>query len=169
MSLNKEWMKAPRNSFEYLEGVESFIEFIRANKDELGDDDWYCCPCVKCRNLIREKKTLGEIHTHLICDGIDKTYTTWIHHGELHPRSHVNVGAGTNNEDSFPRMVDMLNDVFGRARNEGDPESHVGGSTSICPDEANDQGFVEGQDDSPENIQYKKLMEDVVKPLYPSC
>ena len=39
MSLNKEWMKALRNSFEYLEGVESFIEFIRANKDELGDDD----------------------------------------------------------------------------------------------------------------------------------
>eukprot|EP00268_Persea_americana_P060442 TRINITY_DN7532_c0_g1_i6.p1 TRINITY_DN7532_c0_g1~~TRINITY_DN7532_c0_g1_i6.p1 ORF type:complete len:110 (-),score=10.57 TRINITY_DN7532_c0_g1_i6:197-526(-) len=109
MSLNKEWMKALRNSFEYLEGVESFIEFIRANKDELGDDDWYCCPCVNCRNLIREKKSLGEIQTHLICDGIDKTYTTWIHHGELHPRSRVNVGAGTNNEDLFPRMVDMVN------------------------------------------------------------
>ena len=66
-----------------------------------------------------------------------KTYTTWIHHGELHPRSRVNVGAGTNNEDWFPRMVDMVNDIFGCARNEDDPESHVGGSTSICPDEAN--------------------------------
>eukprot|EP00268_Persea_americana_P019984 TRINITY_DN202_c0_g1_i8.p1 TRINITY_DN202_c0_g1~~TRINITY_DN202_c0_g1_i8.p1 ORF type:complete len:107 (-),score=21.45 TRINITY_DN202_c0_g1_i8:74-394(-) len=66
-------------------------------------------------------------------------------------------------------MVDMVNDVFGRARNEDDPESHVGGSMSICPDEANDQGFVEGQKDSPENIRYKKLMEDAVKPLCPSC
>ena len=105
MSLNKEWMKAPRNSIESLEGIESFFNFIKANKEELGDDDWYCYPCVKCRNLIRGKKTLSEIHTHLICHGIDKTYTTWIHHGELHLQSHVNLGASNNNEDAFQRMV----------------------------------------------------------------
>lgn len=105
---NMSWMKAPRNFIEYLEGIESFFDFIKVNKEELGDDDWCCCPCIKGCNLIRGKTALSEIHTHLICHGIDKTYTTWIHPGELHLRSHVNVGASNNNEDPFPRMVAVI-------------------------------------------------------------
>jgi hypothetical protein len=33
MASNKEWMIAPRLSIEYLQGVEEFLEFLRANKD----------------------------------------------------------------------------------------------------------------------------------------
>ena len=68
--MNKEWMMAPRLSNEYLKGVEDFLEFLRANRQKLGGDDWYCCPCVKCRNLKGGKKTLGDIYDHLICHGI---------------------------------------------------------------------------------------------------
>ena len=66
MAPSKEWMTAPRLSDEYLKGIESFFEFVRANKHKLGGADWYCCPCVKCRNLIGGKKTLRDIRTHLI-------------------------------------------------------------------------------------------------------
>ena len=103
---SKEWMTAPRLSKEYLEGVELFFRYVRANTHKLGGDDWYCCPCVKCQNF-RGKKTLREIHTHLICDGIDTSYTTWIHHGELYPKSRVNVGAS----DVVCGQVDLVNDV----------------------------------------------------------
>ena len=39
MAPSKDWMTAPRLSIEYLEGVESFFEFIKANKQRLGDDN----------------------------------------------------------------------------------------------------------------------------------
>ena len=106
--MNKEWMMAPKLSNEYLKGVEDFLEFLRANRQKLGGDDWYCCPCVKCRNIVGGKKTLRDIREHLICDGIDTSYTRWIHYGEIHSTSTVNIGTINNNEDAFPRMVDML-------------------------------------------------------------
>ena len=42
MSPSKARMIAPRHSIEYIEGVESFFAFIKANKEKLGVDDWYC-------------------------------------------------------------------------------------------------------------------------------
>ena len=156
MAPSKEWMTTPRLSDEYLEGIESFFEFVRANKHKLGGAGWYCCPCVKCRNLIGGKKTLRDIRTHLICDGIDTTYTTWFHHGEIHPHSRVNVGNGSGNEDAFPRMVDMVIDLFGHVHGDSAVEAQVGGCSSADCDEANDEEFSQAQDDSPENIWYKK-------------
>lgn len=51
-------MTVPRPSVEYLEGIESFFQFIRDNTHKLGVDDWYCCPCVKCCNVVGGKKTV---------------------------------------------------------------------------------------------------------------
>ena len=169
MDMNKEWMMAPRLSNEYLKGVEDFLEFLRANRQKLGGDDWYCCPCVKCRNIVGGKKTLRDIREHLICDGIDTSYTRWIHHGEIQSTSTVNIGTINNNEDAFPRMVDMVNDVFARIPNEDGVEYHMGGCAPTCMDETNHEEEVHAQDNSPEGIQYKKLMEDAMQPLYPSC
>ncbi|XXG46353.1 hypothetical protein AAC387_Pa02g1219 [Persea americana] len=141
MAPSKEWMTAPRLSNEYLEGIESFFDFVGAKKHKLGGDDWYYCPCVKCCNLIGRKRTLRDIRTHLICDGIDTTYTTWFHYGEIHPHSRVNVGNGSGNEDAFPRMVDMVNDLFGHVHGENAVEAQVGGCSSADCDEANDEEF----------------------------
>eukprot|EP00268_Persea_americana_P042646 TRINITY_DN4269_c1_g1_i4.p2 TRINITY_DN4269_c1_g1~~TRINITY_DN4269_c1_g1_i4.p2 ORF type:complete len:108 (-),score=17.87 TRINITY_DN4269_c1_g1_i4:554-877(-) len=72
-------------------------------------------------------------------------------------------------EDAFPRMVDMVNDVFARAPIEDNVEAHMGGNATACMDEDNNEEDVQAQDNSPENIQYKKLMDDAIQPLYPSC
>lgn len=157
---SKEWMTAPRLSKEYLEGVELFFRYVRANTHKLGGDDWYCCPCVKCRNF-RGKKTLREIHTHLICDGIDTSYTTWIHHGELYPKSRVNVGAS----DVLCGQVDLVNDV---SQDEDNAQKNVGGSASACSDEDNHQEDEEGHDNTSKNVQYQRLMEDAMQLLYHS-
>ena len=171
MSQSKARMMAPRHSIEYKEGVKSFFAFIEANKEKLGGDDWYCCPCVKCRNLKGGKKTLGDIYDHLICHGIDTSYTTWIHHGEIHPKSCLNVEGGGMERlsDTFPRMIDMVNDVFEHFQDEIESQAHMGGNTSPCSHEAPNEEFVESQDYSMDDIRYKKLMEDATKPLYPSC
>eukprot|EP00268_Persea_americana_P042645 TRINITY_DN4269_c1_g1_i3.p1 TRINITY_DN4269_c1_g1~~TRINITY_DN4269_c1_g1_i3.p1 ORF type:complete len:178 (-),score=24.01 TRINITY_DN4269_c1_g1_i3:633-1166(-) len=157
MASNKEWMTAPRLSTEYLQGVEEFLEFLRVNKENLGGDDWYCCPCVKCRNIVGGKKTLRDIHEHLICDSVDTSYTTWTHHGEIYPPSCGSMDSTNHDEDAFPRMVDTVNDVFARVPIEDNVEAHMGGNATACMDEDNNEEDVQAQNNSPENIQYKKV------------
>lgn len=115
------------HSMEYLEGVELFFEFIRADNKKFGDDDWYCCICVKCRNLVGGKKTLRYIYIHLIYNGTCMTYMIQIHHGELCPKSCVNAQAINMErlEDPFPRVVNIVNDVFGRVRDEDDAQTRL--------------------------------------------
>lgn len=54
------------------------------------------------------------IAEHLICNGVDKSYRTWINHGEPLPRIGFIAQApssSTSTENAFPRMEDMLNDT----------------------------------------------------------
>ena len=83
----------------------------------------------------------------------------------------MNVGGGSmeRSNDTFPRMVDMVNDVFEHFHDEIKAEAHMRGNTSPCSHEAPNEEFVESQDYSTDDIQYKKSMEDAIKPLYPSC
>ncbi|XXG89030.1 hypothetical protein AAC387_Pa12g1132 [Persea americana] len=71
--------------------------------------------------------------------------------------------------DTFPRMVDMVNDVFEHFHDEIKAEAQMGRTTSPCSHEAPNEEFVESQDHSMEDIQYKKLMDNAIKPLHPSC
>ena len=102
---------------------------------------------------------MANIRTH---HGIDMTYTSWIHHGEIGLQNRAIAGTSNYNEDALPRMVDMVNDIFGCVHDEDDAEAYVGGSASACMNETNDQEYARSQDDSPENIQYKKLIEDAM-------
>ncbi|KAF9591018.1 hypothetical protein IFM89_001228 [Coptis chinensis] len=84
---NRAWMKAPQASTEYLDGVISFLTFAQ-NKP--GNDGWYCCPCVACRN----------------------TYTMWTFHGEPLPTSGIKKGIPSTSSSAAPRMVDLVNDAY---------------------------------------------------------
>jgi len=63
----------------------------------------YLCPCVKCLNV--QRQSLNDIRAHLICDGINPTYTKWIWHSELPqmsivpPTEAVDVQVGDRIED----------------------------------------------------------------------
>ncbi|KAF9597959.1 hypothetical protein IFM89_023362 [Coptis chinensis] len=104
---NRAWMKAPQASTEYLDGVISFLTFAQKKP---GNDGWYCCPCVACRN-VNGKKTLHEVSDHLIRLGIDETYTTWTFHGEPLPTSGIKKGIPSTSSSATPRMVDLVNDA----------------------------------------------------------
>jgi len=81
--MDRSWMKKARISHQYENSIEDFLQFAQENAPEMGGV--YLCPCVKCLN--GRRKSLDDIITHLICDGISPTYTKWIWHCEL-PQMH---------------------------------------------------------------------------------
>ncbi|KAM7489448.1 hypothetical protein LguiB_026932 [Lonicera macranthoides] len=62
----------------YRHGVEDFINFAVTN--DIEKLSTIICPCVKCRNKLRFPAK--EVRNHLFINGINKTYTTWLLHGE---------------------------------------------------------------------------------------
>ncbi|KAF6156399.1 hypothetical protein GIB67_031520 [Kingdonia uniflora] len=158
---DKKWMKAPRGSREYMSGLELFIYFLIENRPNLGGADWYSCLCVKCRNR-KGKNDLEHINEHLIINGFDTTYTTWIHHGEQFSRSYVNSQSSTlptnNVEDPCPSLVSMVNDILEHLPNEVNVEdevnveAHVEATTFTCDNE----GVNQTQTDLEENVKYKE-------------
>lgn len=61
----------------------SFIKFTQLC---LGEKvDWYCCPCLVC--CLNVKNTAESLYEHIICNGIDTSYTRWIYHGEPFPKN----------------------------------------------------------------------------------
>ncbi|KAF6163024.1 hypothetical protein GIB67_021173 [Kingdonia uniflora] len=76
VNLNKNWRKESKLTYDFLNSVQSFIDYV---KQTLGDMAY--CPYNKCRN-VNGVKTVDEIRTHLITYGIDQSYTTWYFHEE---------------------------------------------------------------------------------------
>lgn len=76
--MDKSWMLKDRLSKDYEDGVEKFLRFAIENAT---DPTKIHCPCTKCGNL--QKRDVVEIRDHLYINGIDKTYETWIWHGEV--------------------------------------------------------------------------------------
>jgi len=72
-------MNAIRISDVYENGVEEFLKFAEWHGTALIEKYFY--PCVNCLNGRRQEVKL--IREHLLCDGILKSYTTWIWHGEV--------------------------------------------------------------------------------------
>ncbi|XP_058725960.1 uncharacterized protein LOC131597270 [Vicia villosa] len=105
--MDRSWMKANRLGAEYDKGMEKFFQYAR---EKLPNNNKFYCPCVKCLN--REPPLLiDEIRNHLVCEGICKSYTNWIWHGEpsndmpsVSEREVVDV-------DMDNRLEDMINDI----------------------------------------------------------
>ncbi|KAL6580203.1 hypothetical protein OROMI_008227 [Orobanche minor] len=76
--MDRKWIVADRLSKEYKNGVKEFCTHAAQHACNPG---FITCPCQKCMNVktVSDQKVLYE---HLICHGIDKTYTVWTYHGE---------------------------------------------------------------------------------------
>ena len=70
-------MCASRLTTEYMDGVREFVRFATENAD---DPNKILCPCLKC--CYSKRVTPNDIRVHLVCHGIDQTYTCWTMHGE---------------------------------------------------------------------------------------
>jgi hypothetical protein len=74
-------MSANRASKEYEDGVQEFVSFAIANAE---DTSKIICPCLEC---CYTDVSANDLQDHLICNGIDKSYTCWTMHGEKKTKS----------------------------------------------------------------------------------
>ena len=58
------------------------MEFVRFAIAHAEDTSKIICPCLECCYTDVSANVLED---HLICNGIDKSYTCWIMHGEKKP------------------------------------------------------------------------------------
>ena len=78
--MDRTWItSAQRFSAAYVEGVENFMNFIRAEYD--GPKSDVLCPCSNCMNSVSRPQSILQNHLHLY--GMSVTYTRWVHHGEV--------------------------------------------------------------------------------------
>ncbi|XP_024024483.1 uncharacterized protein LOC112092465 [Morus notabilis] len=86
MSVDKSWIHLRnRLSDEYWDGLCTFIEVGKNYANSLGG---ISCPCMKCRN--HEMFPPETVKAHIHRWGFDTSYTTWIHHDEVHAAAVIN-------------------------------------------------------------------------------
>ncbi|KAG6532269.1 hypothetical protein ZIOFF_006109 [Zingiber officinale] len=76
--MDKAWMKLPRYSPEYINGVEVFLNYAYTKGNPQGVE--ILCPCAKCHNAFW--RTRAVVLDHLIGYGFEKGYDVWVRHGE---------------------------------------------------------------------------------------
>jgi hypothetical protein len=71
------WVHGRLFSPEHIDGVKEFMSFIQG---KFCDNVEVLCPCSRCLN----QKYLCQygVKKHILINGMDSTYTRWIHHGE---------------------------------------------------------------------------------------
>ncbi|XP_028189367.1 uncharacterized protein LOC114375713 [Glycine soja] len=104
--MDRSWMNASRITEDYENGVEEFLQFAQTNAQPMWGK--YFCPCVKCAN--GKCQIVNDITTHLICDGIVRTYTKWIWHGESPDRPEMSQPELINAEIGNP-IEEMIHDL----------------------------------------------------------
>ncbi|XP_042969067.1 uncharacterized protein LOC122301749 [Carya illinoinensis] len=162
--MDKNWMKKPRHTKEYLDGVNEFLKFACENCDT---DSSICCPCRKCG--LRKMFIPNMVYDHLISYGISQGYTIWHAHGERIGGAsyHANDAQNNNeqiNEDSSG-MTTMLHDVFPMFDHEmveGGPEIGVEDGEAGVQNE-NRQGSSERVN------KFYNMLKDADEPLYEGC
>jgi hypothetical protein len=79
MLMNWQWMNADRRSEEYVDGMCSFLELAKANKNPKG---FMSCPCSQCRNK-KYYANWRTLHLHLIQKKFMQNYGVWTQHDEI--------------------------------------------------------------------------------------
>ncbi|KAL6654069.1 hypothetical protein ACP70R_007534 [Stipagrostis hirtigluma subsp. patula] len=149
--MDKGWMKAPRSTIEYSQGVKSFIEFAFAQSS--SEHNLILCPCKTCRNAYWLGKE--EVSDHLVSAGFMHGYTSWIHHGEGIPSSDLGNASSSQCEDgsvSDDELDLMLAEGFGMY------DTQVLGEDKVLDEE------LDGDAEA-----YHKLVNDGSQQLYPGC
>ena len=76
----RSWMYGKRDSFEYLQGVDEFVEFVKELMRVSGARS-IPCSCVDCKNIGMKCK-VDEIRDHLVTRSFLVGYTWWVRHRE---------------------------------------------------------------------------------------
>lgn len=163
--LDKSWMfENKRFGKVYRDGMKIFIQYAST----YGLWKTHCpCPCSRCLN--GDRLSIKKVRHHLYLYGIDKTYVTWVLHGEkqsVNNAMSIPVEDVANDqiiEDTFPDLSPLIDAAF---------EVHGRNGGGVCIDDVN--GIQDGDeypfefepDAQKRHEKYKKLAE---QKLYPTC
>ncbi|XP_020204521.2 uncharacterized protein LOC109789889 [Cajanus cajan] len=106
--MDKKWTKLPRFNRDYINGVESFLDFAYSKGRPQGEE--ILCPCAKCGNCCWEKRNV--VYNHLIAIGFVEGYNVWVHHGERISRPMEIDKDIEDEEDSRDDIDCLLYDTF---------------------------------------------------------
>ncbi|KAK1422943.1 hypothetical protein QVD17_18233 [Tagetes erecta] len=142
MAIDKSWLTSSRNSPEYEQGLNSFIEMCKVQVDNKGN---VRCACAKCQNSVLINFT--KMKYHMYANGFCRTYTTWDYHGE----STIPTVVG----DVEPRndMDVVIEDVM---REHMEEDRNVNEGTS-------------GTESRGVHDDFESLLKEVQSELYPGC
>ncbi|XP_061344016.1 uncharacterized protein LOC133289989, partial [Gastrolobium bilobum] len=165
--MDKSWMKKPRNSIEYVEGVRGFIDFSFQHSSIEGK---ILCPCSPCG--FRKWLSKETVYDHLLCKKFPEGYTFWFYHGESKVASTSNVGGGAHsygvqdqNVDADP-MFNMINDAFGINR-QHDNEGQFQSNENNAEDEGTTQNAA--TEEVSADKEFYEVARDGELPLYEGC
>ena len=160
--MDKSWINLPRNTIQYVKGLEEFLDFAIANRSVEGRIK---CPCLDCK--FRRWLTRNEVYEHLILKQFPVGYTRWIWHGESSVVDTSNSGYHAS-EPSTSQCIEksiqnMIDDAFGISRHHGQ-EPNVPLEPIVEDEEIN---VNEG---SSEQIkEFYELVRDGNQELYEGC
>ncbi|XP_049389030.1 uncharacterized protein LOC125853389 [Solanum stenotomum] len=113
--MDKSWIGMPRNTSEYLLGLNQFLDF-EFNNGSIGDK--YECPCPKCG--FGKWQTRNIVFDHLINKPFPKNYVTWVMHGEMNVLPNSRNTETTQATPPTENPIELLvNEAFGGLRHEG--------------------------------------------------
>ncbi|XP_060200677.1 uncharacterized protein LOC132628944 [Lycium barbarum] len=113
--MDKSWIGMPRNTPEYVIGLNQFLNFA-FNNAAIGDK--IKCPCPKCGS--RKWQTRKIVFNHLIDKSFPKNYVTWFMHGEMNVLHNSRNREVTQDVPPTENPVELLiNEAFGGLRHEG--------------------------------------------------
>lgn len=135
---------------ELLEYVNGVKEFLDVAQHTLNSNGLNLCPSANCINS--RLRNIGVITAHLINIGIDKSYTWWVHHGEVEV-DEEEVGPNDFVNEEFSGLREGLEDAIGHHLFNIDPTNDL----------------FENQQPVIGNARYEKLHEALSNPLYEGC
>ena len=117
--MDRRWVHGRLFSDEYLKGVEEFMKFVRG---KFSEDEEILCPCSICLNQMYRHQTM--VQRHLLMNGMQSSYTKWIHHGEELDVDVVEMhvtddGAGHDGDIDAVRFEELLEGLQTAAVEEG--------------------------------------------------
>ncbi|XP_052181001.1 uncharacterized protein LOC127794134 [Diospyros lotus] len=160
--MDKSWITKPRNTHEFQEGVQGFLEFAFAHRSVEGKIK---CPCPDC--VFRNWETRAVVYDHLICRGFPTTYTIWFWHGESTTGETSNSTPSIQNPlYSHDPIHNMINDAFGISRDHVNVEA----CTSHQPVHEGEERMPElNQGPNEETKAFYDLVRDGNQELYEGC
>ena len=125
MPIDKSWISKPRNTIEYVKGLNVFLDFAF----EHGNGLVIKCPCSKCG--FKKWRTRDVVQERLTCRAFPENYKKWYFHGEgssvSEPLATTSVDMVEDILESRNPMEDMLTDVndFNEAIEDDDVQNNM--------------------------------------------